>query len=518
MDLTKAYDLASLAAILDCSAKQLGYYIYKRELTRQYKQFRIKKRSGGHRTIRAPATNLKIIQRSIVRELSKLVRFKPCVTGFVKGRDIKRNASIHVGQRHVLNIDLQDFFGTINYGRVYGLLTKKPHNIAPKVGAALAKACTLENVLPQGAPTSPILSNLVCAKMDAELNRYAMANKCVYSRYADDLTFSTNRQFMPMAALNLNSEGMPVTEIAKSLRAIIESNGFTINEKKLRLSSRDRRQVVTGLVVNKRVNVRRSAVREVRAILHAWEKFGLVGASKIFNEKYNGNGFDFESVVRGKIGFIGQIRGRPDEIFKKLALKFNQLAIGGKIRTALSNAEIADQAVWVIEHDGDTQGTAFFLEGAGIVTCAHCLGANPFVYHPADHTKHFPVKVKTEDSHRDLAVLEIPAELKNVVPLSLHKGNASPNGADIILLGYPNHFAAAPVRVEGGKLIRTFSKSAVSYLEISPKIIGGNSGGPVLNDKHQVIGVAVLGMSGSTKLTSAEFLAVNATELAALLT
>src|SRR5450756_2614284 len=128
MDLTKAYDLASLAAILDCSAKQLGYYVYKRELTTQYKHFKIKKKSGGHRTIRAPATNLKIIQRSIVRELSRLVRFKPCVTGFVKGRDIKRNALIHVGQRHVLNIDLQDFFGTINYGRVYGLLTKKPHN------------------------------------------------------------------------------------------------------------------------------------------------------------------------------------------------------------------------------------------------------------------------------------------------------------------------------------------------------------------------------------------------------
>jgi RNA-directed DNA polymerase len=157
------------------------------------------------------------------------------------------------------------------------------------------------------------------------------------------------------------------------------------------------------------------------------------------------------------------------------------------------------------------------LDGIGIVTCAHCLGANPFVYHPADHTSQFPVKVVAEDKHRDLAILEVPSALKNVVPLSLYKGNTPPNGSDISLLGYPNHFAATPLRVEGGKLIRTFSKSAVSYLEISSKIIGGNSGGPVLNDKYQVIGVAVLGMSGSTKLTSAEFFAVNGTELAALL-
>lgn len=517
MDLSKAYDLTSLAILLDCSAKQLGYYVYKRDLATQYKQFQIKKRSGGARIIKAPATNLKIIQRSIVRELERLVRFKPCVTGFVKGRDIKRNAVLHVGQRHVLNVDLQDFFNTINYGRVYGLLTKKPYGIAPKVAAAIAKACTLDNALPQGAPTSPILSNLICAKMDAELSRYALANKCIYTRYADDLTFSTNRQFMPMAALNLNSDGTPITELARPLREIIEANGFVINERKVRLSTRGRRQVVTGLVVNERVNVRRSAIREARAFLHAWRKFGLVKASSVFNEKFGGAGRDFEAVVRGKIGFIGQIRGRPDESFKKLALEFNKLTANGKIRTALSRSEIAAQAIWVIEHDGDSQGTAFFLDGVGIVTCAHCLGENPFIYHPSDHTKRFKLKVRAEDKHRDLAILYVPVELENVVPLSAYKGVALANGADVSLWGYPNHFAATPIRMERGKLIRSFVKSAVSYLEISPKIIGGNSGGPVLNDGYQVIGIAAVGFGGSTKFTGVEFMAVNGIELSALL-
>ena len=199
---------------------------------------------------------------------------------------------MHVGQRHILNIDLQNFFPTINYGRVFGVLSKSPHNIAPRVAAAIAKACTLNNELPQGAPTSPVLSNLVCARMDAELSRFAAANKCVYSRYADDMTFSTNRQFMPLASLGIDAEGQPRAQLVKALRDIIESNGFVINDKKTRLTSRARRQIVTGLVVNKRVNVRRSSIREVRAMLFAWEKFGLGAATKHFNEKYYGKGRD----------------------------------------------------------------------------------------------------------------------------------------------------------------------------------------------------------------------------------
>ena len=441
------------------------------------------------------------------------MRLRPCVTGFVKGRDIKRNAAIHVGQRHVLNVDLKDFFGTINYGRVYGLLKSKPYNVAPKVAAAIAKACILDNALPQGAPTSPILSNLICAKMDAELSRYASAQKCSYSRYADDLTFSSNRQSMPLASLEFNVDGLPTTRIAGSLRAIIEANGFEINEKKVRLTSRDRRQVVTGLVVNKRVNVRRTFVRDVRAMLHAWEKFGLANATAAFHEKYGGEGFDFENVLRGRIGFLGQIRGRPDETFKKFALQFNALTTGGKIRTVLSLEEVAEQAVWVIEHDGEGQGSAFLLEGMGFITCNHCLGENPYVYHPANHTKRFPVKVLAADKHRDLALLEVPPDLKSVLPLPIYDGYGLANGSDVNLFGYPNHFAATPIRSEPGKLLRTRVRSGVSYLEISPKIIGGNSGGPVLDNKYQVAGVAVLGMNGTVDLKSAEFLAVSSTEI-----
>ena len=172
----------------------------------------------------------------------------------------------------------------------------------------------------------------------------------------------------------------------------------------------------------------------------------------VFNQKYNGNGHDFEAVVRGRIqALLVKLEVGPTNCLRSSLRNLTMLATGGKIRTALSGLEIAEQAVWVIESDGDTQGSAFFLEGVGLVTCAHCLDENPYVYHSTDHSKRFKVKVLKQDKHRDLAVLELPSELKNVIPLEVYEGAPPANGTDIILLGYPNHFAAQPVRVEGGK-------------------------------------------------------------------
>src|SRR5579862_9563468 len=178
----------------------------------------------------SPDPNLKIIQQNLARELSKIRDFKACVNGFVGGRDIKLNAIPHVSQNHVLNIDLENFFGSINFARVYGLLAKPPYSFNKKIAAAIAKACTLEDALPQGAPTSPIISNLICAKMDAELARFARRRGCNYSRYADDLTFSTTRRTMPLAENQLDENGSLVCEINGALRAIIEDNSFRINE------------------------------------------------------------------------------------------------------------------------------------------------------------------------------------------------------------------------------------------------------------------------------------------------
>jgi RNA-directed DNA polymerase len=452
MDLRNAYNLHTLASVLGCSAKQLGFYVYRRSISAQYKKFDIPKRRGGFRTISAPTTNLKIIQRRIARELETLITFKPCVSGFVTGRDIRRNASFHARQRYVLNIDLEDFFGSINYGRVYGLLSKVPYEIHPTVAAAIAKACILDNALPQGAPSSPTISNLICAKMDSELTRLARAHRCIYTRYADDITFSTNRSTMPLVSIDRNADNVLFVEISAELRMIIERNGFRINQKKVRLSDETHRQEVTGLIVNEKINVKRRLIREIRAMLHAWRKFGLPNAQAAFESNFGGVS-DFAECVRGKIEFVGQIRGRSDKVFRKLADQFNQLSVARTIRTVLTPEEVTKQAVWVIEHDGPDQGTAFFVEHFGLVTCAHCLGSNPYVYHPTDHTKRFPVNVEAIDEDRDLALLNVPEELSSVQRIPVYNGPPVTDGSAAVLCGYPNHFAARPLRMEPGIVV-----------------------------------------------------------------
>jgi RNA-directed DNA polymerase len=320
---------------------------------------------------------------------------------------------------------------------------------------------------------------------------------------------------MSLATRMRQPDGTSVCHISPTLTAIIESNGFRINPAKVRLSQRQHRQEVTSLIVNKRINVKRRFIREVRAMLHAWQKFGLAAAQSEFTKIHNGNTANFESVVRGKIGFIGYVRGRPDILFRNFATQFNKLTTGPKIRTELTKEEIALQAVWVVEHE-EGQGTAFFVEGYGLITCAHCVGPKLYVYNPSDHTKKYPVTVIAQEVHIDLAILTIPPALSGVIPIPLNKGPAPIKGAAVQLLGYPAHHAARPIRVESGTIIRTFPKSAVTYLEITPKIIGGNSGGPVVNDKFEAVGVAVLGLNGKIDLKSTEFLAVSVNELKGL--
>jgi RNA-directed DNA polymerase len=314
----------------------------------------------------------------------------------------------------------------------------------------------------------------------------------------------------------MGEDGSTVCEISTTLRAIIETNGFRINEGKTRLRHREIRQEVTGLIVNRRVNVKRRVVRQIRAMLHAWTKFGLAKAQAAFKEEY-GELSDFESAVRGKIEFVAQIRERPDPVFRKLADQFNKLTAGGKIRTELTPDEVIRQAIWVVEHDGDEQGTAFYLKEYGFVTCAHCVGQNMFIYHPADPATKLSVNLIKSDEHRDLAVLSVPDELKGLMPIRLYDGFAALSpGSDLILCGYPQHHLAMPIRIEHGKLIRSFPKNGVSYLEITPKIMAGNSGGPVLNAKSEVIGIAVSGLAGTVEFSQAVFLAVAGNELKSL--
>ncbi len=224
--------------------------------THRYHSFSIKKRQGGQRVIDSPEATLKWIQRSILRVFTCVAHPHKCAHGFVEEKSIISHASIHVNSRWVFVTDIQDFFPSIHWGRVYGLLQSKPFQASPTLARLLANLVTHQGRLPQGSPTSPYLSNIVCRRMDHELFRWARTHGFRYSRYADDLTFSTNKRIVS-------------DQDRGEIESIVKSEGFAINELKRRTVPNQCRQIVTGLVVNgARPNVRRESVKNLRALLH----------------------------------------------------------------------------------------------------------------------------------------------------------------------------------------------------------------------------------------------------------
>jgi len=181
-----------LAELFELTYSRLIFHVYKTAKERRYASFPIPKKRGGTRLISAPVTPLKIIQRKLHQVLLAVYQPKSTVHGFMPGRSIVTNAKDHAGRRYVLNVDLEDFFPSINFGRVYGMFKGIPYKKNSQIASLLAAICCFDNKLPQGAPTSPIVSNMICAKMDSQLRRMAQRYRCTYTRYGDDITFSTN--------------------------------------------------------------------------------------------------------------------------------------------------------------------------------------------------------------------------------------------------------------------------------------------------------------------------------------
>ena len=248
-------------------------------------------------------------------------------------RPILTNAAPHVGRSWVLNIDLAEFFPSIHFGRVRGILRAKPFLLPDPVAITVAQLACHNRKLPQGAPTSPIVANIICSKMDGELRRLAQESGAIYTRHADDITFSVRRRSFPQGIATI-SEPEPCSyqaTLSSTLISIIEDNGFRINDAKTRVQPWNRSQRVTGLIVNEKLNVPRRFVRRTRAMLHAWEAYGLPAAEAKFIEAYSddcknkGKKPSFLRRVRGNISYIGQIRGRDDAVYLRLLTHYHRL-------------------------------------------------------------------------------------------------------------------------------------------------------------------------------------------------
>jgi len=217
-----------------------------------YRQYEIPKKNGGTRTILAPRTYLKAVQKFILRRILETQGLPNWVTGFVKGKGIVQNASVHVGARYLLNVDVKDFFPSVRTKEVFKVFYRL--GFSSDMSRVLSMLCTYNNSLPQGAPTSPYLANLVFQDIDADVMKICGHFGLKYSRYADDLTLSGEQPI----------DRNIVTRLAR----LFESRGFRINQKKIKITKPGQAMYVTGLVINEKVHPDRRVRRLLRAMFH----------------------------------------------------------------------------------------------------------------------------------------------------------------------------------------------------------------------------------------------------------
>ncbi len=403
--------------------KQLTWYANPKLGRKRYAEFKIKKKSGAERCIHAPVKGLKSLQKTLSFVLQCVYEPHNAAMGFVRDRSIVDNAKLHVGSKYVYNIDLKDFFPSVDQARVWKCFQLKPFNLnkassvepqymkwedfkkehlktdepvnflkgkgrmftntpyrtlyvannfdkekdkyillgssslKTKTGKSLegtlwlvnkipdtsrldianiiASLCCTEmeverknetgewekvkrNVLPQGAPTSPVITNIVCQKLDYLLSGVAKRFGLKYTRYADDITFSS-----------MHNVYQPESEFLKELHRIIAEQNFQIKESKTRLQKDGYRKEVTGLLVNEKVNVQQRYIKQLRMWLYYWERYGYERASGFFLQQYiadkghvkNGKP-DMANVISGKLDYLKMVKGADNELYLKLKSRF----------------------------------------------------------------------------------------------------------------------------------------------------------------------------------------------------
>jgi retron-type reverse transcriptase len=406
---------------------QLTLYANPKLGGKRYKEFKIRKKSGAERSIHAPVAGLKALQKTLSFILQCVHEPHKAAMGFVRDKSIVDNARLHEGSRYVYNIDLKDFFPSIDQARVWKCLQLKPFNLIKssssepeymkwedfkkeylkteepvkflkgkgrlftqtpygtlyvannfdkekdkfillggntlktKGGKSLegtlwlvnnlpntnrqeianiiaSLCCTVmdverkneagewetvkRNVLPQGAPTSPVLTNVICQRLDFILSGVAKRFGLTYSRYADDITFSS-----------MHNVYQPESDFLKELHRIIAEQGFHIKESKTRLQKDGHRKEVTGLLVNEKANVQQRYIKQLRMWLYYWERYSYERASSFFIQQYLAdkvNGVkgkpDMANVIGGKLDYLKMVKGAENELYLKLKSRFDKLA------------------------------------------------------------------------------------------------------------------------------------------------------------------------------------------------
>lgn len=246
----------------------------------------INKKDGTKRELLVPKPILKSIQKNILNNVLYGFSVSKYACAYIPNKTIKDNIKPHINKRVILKLDIKNFFPSITFENIYNVL---PNSILPKeIKVLLVKLCTYYDYLPQGAPTSPYISNLVLKNFDEYIGKYCEEREISYTRYCDDLTFSGD---------------FNIKQLKNKVQAYLEELGFNLNNKKTKVIRNNTRQTVTGVVVNKKANITKEYKRKIRQEIYYIKKYGIDNHCKFIKE----NKSKYLNSLRGRINYCLEI-------------------------------------------------------------------------------------------------------------------------------------------------------------------------------------------------------------------
>jgi len=288
------FDLGHLALLLGLKVSILTNMI--RKPISYYRRFTIPKRSGGRREIVTPQKSLLEAQKWICKNILNTFEIHNAAYAYVINRNVAQNARIHIGSREMLKIDLKEFFPSINIKRVRELFNRKGYSI--EIAGYLSYLCCLEGKIPQGSGSSPTISNIILNNLDKRISKFCVNQKVQYSRYADDLTFSGSE-------IPNGFEEFVIT--------IIQNEGFSVNDKKLKFYSKNHRKLVTGILVTENeIRLQKSVRREIEFQVHYLLKFGVLDQIERYNDIY------YTDRILGRLGYWRQIEPKNQYVLNSI--------------------------------------------------------------------------------------------------------------------------------------------------------------------------------------------------------